>query len=71
MKKIGFIDFFLDEWHANNYPKWIRQASAAARGLKPLKSKFFAQMQFMWMALIRQRGLLNHLTRMYGAARAR
>lgn len=25
MKKIGFIDFFLDEWHANNYPKWIRE----------------------------------------------
>jgi len=24
MKKIGFIDFFLDEWHANNYPAWIR-----------------------------------------------
>jgi hypothetical protein len=25
MKKIGFIDFFLDEWHANNYPEWIRE----------------------------------------------
>lgn len=24
MKKIGFIDYFLDEWHANNYPAWIR-----------------------------------------------
>jgi hypothetical protein len=23
MKKIGFIDYFLDEWHANNYPKFI------------------------------------------------
>jgi predicted dehydrogenase len=23
MKKIGFIDYFLDEWHANNYPVWI------------------------------------------------
>ncbi len=21
--KIGFIDYFLDEWHANNLPKWI------------------------------------------------
>ena len=21
--KIGFIDYFLDEWHANNYPKFI------------------------------------------------
>lgn len=24
---IGFIDYFLDEWHANNYPAWIREAS--------------------------------------------
>lgn len=23
LKKIGFIDYFLDEWHANNYPQWI------------------------------------------------
>lgn len=23
---IGFIDYYLDEWHANNYPHWIRQA---------------------------------------------
>jgi len=29
MKKIGFIDFFLDEWHANNYPAWIRDDCAA------------------------------------------
>ena len=27
MKKIGFIDFRLDEWHANNYPAWIREAN--------------------------------------------
>ncbi len=25
MKKIGFIDYYLDEWHANNYPKFFRQ----------------------------------------------
>ena len=25
MIKIGFIDYFLDEWHANNYPKFIKQ----------------------------------------------
>jgi len=25
MKKIGFIDLFIDEWHANNYPKWIKE----------------------------------------------
>lgn len=28
-KKIGFIDLFIDEWHANNYPKWIRESKYA------------------------------------------
>lgn len=32
MKKIGFIDHCIDEWHANNYPKMIRESS--------LKNKF-------------------------------
>ncbi|MBQ1367847.1 MAG: Gfo/Idh/MocA family oxidoreductase [Firmicutes bacterium] len=27
MKKIGFIDYFLNEWHADNYPAWIRERS--------------------------------------------
>ena len=27
MKRIGFIDYYLDEWHANTYPEMIRQAS--------------------------------------------
>lgn len=27
MKKIGFIDYYLNEWHANNYPAWIDEAS--------------------------------------------
>lgn len=31
MKKIGFIDYFLDEWHANNFPKWIRESSYAGK----------------------------------------
>ena len=26
MKTIGFIDFYLSEWHANNYPNWIKEA---------------------------------------------
>ena len=26
MKSIGFVDFYLSEWHANNYPAWIKQA---------------------------------------------
>ena len=25
-KRIGFIDLFIDEWHANNYPQWFRDA---------------------------------------------
>ena len=25
MKKIGFIDYYLDEWHANSYPKFFEQ----------------------------------------------
>lgn len=25
--KIGFIDYYLDEWHANRYPAWIKEAS--------------------------------------------
>jgi hypothetical protein len=27
MKKIGFVDYYVSEWHANNYPKWIAQAN--------------------------------------------
>ena len=27
MIKIGFIDYYLDEWHANNYPKFIKEVS--------------------------------------------
>lgn len=29
MKKIGFIDHYIDEWHANNYPTWIRESRFA------------------------------------------
>ena len=25
-KKIGFVDLYISEWHANNYPKWINEA---------------------------------------------
>ena len=31
MKKIGFIDNFLSEWHANNYPDIIRKHSLAQK----------------------------------------
>lgn len=27
MMKIGFIDYYLDEWHANNYPAMIKELS--------------------------------------------
>lgn len=27
MKHIGFIDYRINEWHANNYPAWIRSAN--------------------------------------------
>lgn len=27
MKTVGFIDYYLDEWHANNYPEWIKNQS--------------------------------------------
>jgi predicted dehydrogenase len=32
MRKIGFIDYYLDEWHANNYPRWIREKAAGKFG---------------------------------------
>ena len=28
MKRIGFIDDYISEWHANNYPLWIREINA-------------------------------------------
>ncbi len=27
MKKVGFIDYYLDEWHANKYPAWLKEKS--------------------------------------------
>ncbi|GHV03233.1 hypothetical protein FACS189485_05830 [Spirochaetia bacterium] len=32
MKTIGFIDYYLNEWHANNYPKWIAESPAGKGG---------------------------------------
>jgi len=28
MKKIGFADYYMSEWHANNYPAWMKEANA-------------------------------------------
>lgn len=30
MKKIGFVDYYISEWHANNYPDWIKAAAKRA-----------------------------------------
>ena len=27
MKRIGFVDYYISEWHANNYPAWIEEAN--------------------------------------------
>ena len=34
MKKVGFIDYFLDEWHANNYPELIKNHSGGEFAVK-------------------------------------
>lgn len=28
MRKIGFIDYYISEWHSNTYPKWIAESNA-------------------------------------------
>jgi len=28
--KIGFIDYYLDEWHANHYPQWFKEVDSQA-----------------------------------------
>lgn len=30
MKKIGFIDYYINEWHADNYPRMIRESALGA-----------------------------------------
>ncbi len=32
MKKIGLVDYYISEWHADNYPGWIKD-TCAAKGL--------------------------------------
>ena len=49
-KKIGFVDLFIDEWHANNYPAWFRS--------QPGSEKF--ELGYAWQA--EQRDGLKSLT---------
>lgn len=59
MKKIGFIDYFLDEWHANNYPGWIR---GAGRGF---------EIAYAWAAMDKPGGMTTgEWCAQYGVARA-
>ena len=34
MKTVGFIDYFLNEWHADNYPAWIAQQTGGEMAVK-------------------------------------
>lgn len=42
VKRIGFLDYFLDEWHANSYPQWLRDR-IAARGLDMVLGSAWAE----------------------------
>ncbi len=42
MKKIGFIDYYLSEWHANNYPAWIAAES------KKLPDELKCEVAYAW-----------------------
>lgn len=47
MKKIGFVDYYISEWHANNYPVWIKELDCgykvthawAELGVSPVDSR--------------------------------
>jgi len=49
MMKIGFIDYYIDEWHANNYPQWIRE-QAAATGQE-------IDVAYVWAETVREGGM--------------
>ena len=34
MKTVGFIDYYLDEFHANHYPQWLKEASGGELEVK-------------------------------------
>lgn len=51
MKKIGFVDYYIDEWHANNYIKWFENAS------KELGLDY--TVEYAWAYLPEKEGLLS------------
>jgi hypothetical protein len=50
MKKIGVIDYYLDQYHAENYPGWLKSASGGE-----------AQISYVWAKLDRPGGKPNAL----------
>ena len=46
MKTIGFIDYYLSEWHANNYPDWIKNGMyhGGSLGLAKIRRDGFVSM---------------------------
>ncbi len=51
MLKIGYIDYFLDEWHAEHYPAWIKQQGELL-GIK-------AEVTFAWADINAPEGEAN------------
>ncbi|HZK35019.1 MAG TPA: hypothetical protein VFD33_06905 [Bacillota bacterium] len=49
MKKIGFIDYYLDQYHAENYPGWILEASGGDMAVA-----------YAWAMLDKPGGKANH-----------
>lgn len=45
MKTVGFIDYYLDEFHANNYPKWLKEASGGELEVKYAYAKIDSPLQ--------------------------
>lgn len=61
MRKIGFIDYFLDEWHANNYPLWIADPRHGGRH----------QVAYAWAAMDKPGGMTTReWCARFGAAQA-
>ncbi len=51
MKKIGFVDYYIDEWHANNYIAWIKRANE--------EMGFDYELTYAWAYQHDKEGLMN------------